>query len=713
LVSAAKRDNIPDSAPGIAMRRVAKEKEEMKALSIRCGLTMSMLLGCALLLSAQESGKRPIAFDDMIKLHRIAEPQVSRDGKWVAYTVSTPDLETNRGVSNIWVVSTAGGAAMQLTQSGHDSSAVWSPDGKTLAFLSSRSADSQVYLLSMDGGEAHALTKLSTGADIVKWSPDGKTIAFTSSVYPDCKDDECNKKRDEEKEKNKVKAHVAEHLLYRHWTHWNEGKRSHLFIVRADGITAPQDLTPGANYDVPPDERGGPGDINFSPDGKEICFAAVTDKMEATSTNADLFIVPAGGGEPKRITTQPGFDGNPVYSPDGKFIAYHAQLAAGYEADRWRVLLYDRAAGRIENLTETFDRSANELAWSPDSKTIYFTAENETQKPLYAMAARFGAEPKKVIADTYNMAISFSADGKTLVFERTSLTLPAELFAASSDGSNVRQLTHQNDSMLSFMEMNAPETFWFEGAEGIKVQAMLIRPPRFDATKKYPLLVLLHGGPQTMWSNAWGYRWNAQVFSAAGYVTLMINRRGSTGYGQKFTDEITNDWGGRAYVDVMNGVDFTLKKYPFVDESRMAAAGGSYGGYMADWIATHTGRFKAIVSHASVYDKVSMYATEELWFEEHDMQGTPWSNPESYKKWAPVTYAGELGKFKTPTLVIAGERDYRVPYTQSLEFFSALQRQGVPSKLVVFPDEGHWVVKPQNSQFWYKTFLDWLATYVK
>ena len=693
----------------------------MKGVILHC-VFVSVLLGSAPTISAQESSKHPITFDDMIKLHRIAEPQVSPDGKWVAYTVSTPDMDANRGKSNIWVVPTAGGAAMQLTQSGHDSSPVWSPDGKTLAFLSSRSGESQVYLLSMVGGEAQTLTKLSTGADMVKWSPDGKTIAFTSSVYPDCvsrsaaalnNDDDCNKKRDEEKEKNKVKAHVAEHLLYRHWTHWNEGKRSHLFVIPADGSAASRDLTTGTDYDVPPDERGGPADINFSPDGREICFTAVVDKMEAINTNGDLFLVPVAGGEAKRFTAQPGFDGNPVYSPDGKYIAYHAQLTAGYEADRWRVMIYDRAAGRIENLTETFDRSADELAWSPDSKTIYFTAENETQKPIYAMAARFGAQPKQIISDTYNTAISFSADGKALVFARTSLTLPAEVFAASSDGANVRQLTHQNDSILAGLEMNAPETFWFDGAEGTKVQAMLLRPPKFDATKKYPLLVLLHGGPQTMWSNAWGYRWNAQVFSAAGYVTLMINRRGSTGYGQKFTDEITNDWGGKPYVDVMNGVDYTLKKYPFVDGSRMAAAGGSYGGYMADWMATHTGRFKAIISHASVYDKVAMYATEELWFEEHDMQGTPWSNPESYKKWAPVTYAGELVKFKTPTLVIAGERDYRVPYTQSLEFFNALQRQGVPSKLVVFPDEGHWVLKPQNARFWYKTFLDWLAAYLK
>lgn len=685
----------------------------MKGLFLRSALASALTLACGFASAAQETAKHPITFDDMIKMHRVAEPQISTDGKWVAYSVATPDMDANRNVTNIWMVSTSGGAAAQLTQSGHDSSPVWSPDGKTIAFLSSRSGEAQVYVLSLEGGESQRLTKLSTGADLVKWSPDGKTIAFTSSVYPDCKDDDCNKKRDEENEKNKVKAHVAERLLYRHWTHWNEGKRSHLFVIPADGSAAPRDLTSGADYDVPPDQRGGPADINFSPDSKEICFTAVTDKMEAISTNGDLFTVPVAGGEIKRITTQPGFDGAPAYSPDGKYIAYRAQLTAGYESDRWRVMLYDRQTGKIENLTEGFDRSADELAWSADSKSIYFTAENETQKPLYQMAPRPGAEPKTILADTYNASFSLSGTGKTMVFERTSLTMPAEVFTASSDGSGARQLTHHNNAILATLEMNPPETFWFAGAEGTRIETMLIRPPKFDANKKYPLLVLLHGGPQTMWSNAWGYRWNEQVFSAPGYVTLMINRRGSTGYGQKFTDEITNDWGGKAYVDVMNGVDHALKKYPFIDGTRMAAAGGSYGGYMANWIATQNGRFKAIISHAGVYDKVAMYATDELWFVEHDMQGTPWSNPEGYHKWAPVTYAGELGKFKTPTLVICGERDYRVPYTQSLEFFNALQRQGVPSKLVVFPDEGHWILKPQNAQFWYKTFFDWLALYLK
>jgi dipeptidyl aminopeptidase/acylaminoacyl peptidase len=693
----------------------------MKSIGLRSGLAAAALMLCSISRApAQEAAKHALTFDDMIKLHRVGDAKMSPDGKWVVYSVTAPDMEANRNASNIWMVPTEGGAPIQLTQSGHDSSPVWSPDGKMLAFLSSRAGTSQVYVLPLNGGEAHAWTHLSTGADIVKWSPDGKTIAFTSSVYPDCKDDACNKSRDEEKEKNKVKAHVYEQLLYRHWTHWFEGKRSHLFVVpapsgpaQAEETTAPRDLTPGANYDVPPDERGGPQDIDFSPDSSELCFTAVTDKVEAISTNGDLFLVPVtGGAEPKRITTNPGFDGGPVYSPDGKSIAYHAQLTPEYESDRWRVMLYDRQSGKIDNLSESFDRSAEELVWAPDSKTIYFTAENETLQPIYAMEPRVGAQPRKVVAEGFNTAPSLSKDGKTMAFVRSSMIMPAEIFEAAP-GENARQLTHQNESILANVEMNAPETFWFEGAEGTRVQAMLLRPPDFDKAKKYPLLVILHGGPQTMFANSWGYRWNPEVFASPGYVCLMINRRGSTGFGQKFVDEITNDWGGKAYVDVMKGVDAALAKYTFIDGKRMAAAGGSYGGYMADWIATHSGRFKAIISHAGVYDKTSMWATEELWFEEHDMQGTPWSNPDSYHKWAPATYAGDLGKYKTPTLVIAGELDYRVPYTQSLEFFNSLQRQGVPSKLVVFPDEGHWILKPQNAQFWYKTFLDWLATYLK
>ncbi len=671
--------------------------------------------GLAPAVIAQQTEKRAITFDDLIHMQRVGEAQVSRDGKWVAYTLAVPNMDANRNESNIWMVPAAGGASVQLTRSGHDSSPQWSPDGKTIAFLSSRDGAPQIYLLSTEGGEPAPLKHLSTGADLVKWSPDGKLLAFTSWVYPDCQDDACNSARDAERGKSKVQARIYDHLLFRHWTHWNEGKRSHLFVVAADGGAAPRDLTAGADYDVPPDEREWPeNNLAFSPDSKELCFTAVTDKMEAISTNGDLFLVAAAGGEPKRITTNPGFDGSPVYSPDGRFIAYHAQFTPEYESDRWRVMVYDRKTHNHENLTERFDRSATNLAWSADSKTLYFSAEDRAQVPIYSMAAKTGAEPKAIVSEGGNGSVTFSGDGRTMVFTRATMTMPAEIFAAASDGSGARQLTHHNDGRLAALDLNPPEPFWFDGADGAKVQGMLVRPPHFDPAKKYPMLLLIHGGPQNMWANAWSYRWNPEVFAAPGYVAVMINPRGSTGYGQRFTDEIRDDWGGRAYQDLMKGVDYVVGQYPYVDGLRIAAAGGSFGGYMVNWMAVHTGRFKAFISHAGIFDKMAMYgSTEELWFEEHDMAGTPWTNPASYSKWSPLTYAAELGKYKTPTLVICGERDFRVPDTQSMEFFTALQRQEVPSKLVVYPDEGHWILKPQNSQLWHKTFLDWLATYLK
>src|SRR5258708_6528861 len=336
---------------------------------------------------------------------------------------------------------------MQATQSGHDSSPAWSQDGKTLAFLSSRDGNSQVYLLSMEGGEAKKLTTLSTGADLFQWAPDGKAIAFTSAVYLDCKDDACNGKRDEEKEKSKVKARIYDHLLFRHWDHWNDGKRSHLFVMPVDGNASGRDVTAAADYDIPPDERGESNDFAFSPDGKEICYTAVPDKVEAISTNGELFVVPAAGGEPKKITTNPGFDGNPVYSPDGQYIAYHAQLTAGQQAGRWPVRLYAPKSGKAANLSEGFDRSATNLSWSPDTKTIYFLAENETLQPVYAIEPRAGATPKKIV-DGYNSAYSFSADGKTLVTERTSLTMPGELFVAAGDGSGQKASKPPNHGTL-------------------------------------------------------------------------------------------------------------------------------------------------------------------------------------------------------------------------------------------------------------------------
>ena len=664
---------------------------------------------------AQSGQKRAITFSDLISMHRVSDPQISPDGAWVAYTVATPDLDANRSGSNIWMVAVSGGAARELTTSGKDSRPRWSPDGKSIAFLSSRGGVPQVYIISLAGGEPARLTSISTGADNELWSPDGKSIAFTSGVYADCKDDACNAQRDAAREKDKVKAHVYEKLLFRHWTDWSDGKRSHLFIVSSSGGTM-RDLTPGADYDVPPFNLGEPEPVSFSPDSRELCFTANTDKDEAYSTNGDLFTVAAdGSSQPQRITSNPANDWGGVYSPDGKWIAYRAQMQPGYESDRWRLMLYDRTqpGAKPVNLTEKFDANVESVNWSADSKTIYFETEEKGELPIYSIAAAPGSTPKSLLGNTFNADLNLGRDGRTLVFTRTNLSMPAEVFAANSDGSAVHQLTHQNDALLAQLDLPKMEPFWFNGAGGTQVEGFLMRPPHFDATKKYPTLLLIHGGPQGEWDDSWGYRWNEQTMAAPGYVVVAINPRGSFGYGQKFTQEISRDWGGKVYDDLMKGLDAAIAKYPFIDASRLGAAGGSYGGYMIDWIATHTGRFKCLISHAGPYDETSMYgATEELWFMDWEFGGTPWSKPELYTQWSPSEYAGALGKFKTPTLVIGGELDFRVPYTQDLQFFTALQSQGVPSKLIVFPDEGHWILKPQNSEFWYRNFLGWLSKYL-
>ena len=694
----------------------------IRALAI-IGSAFALLAFAAVCIPAaraqQPHQKRPIAFSDLVSMDRVSGPQLSPDGKWIAYEVGAPDLDANRVAHNIWLVAATGGEPRQLTRGGSDQRPRWSPDGRKLAFLSSRDGTPQVYWLALDGGEPARLTSLSTAADNELWSPDGKWVAFVSSVYPDCRDDACNSTRDAETAKNKVKAHVHEKLLFRHWTSWWDGKRSHLFVMPSDGSAAARDLTPGADYDVPPFSLGGPEAIAFSPDSQELCFTANTDKDEALSTNGDLFTVPAdSSSEPRRITSNPGDDGAPVYSPDGKWIAYRAQFQPGYEADRWRLMLYDRAQHKSANLTEKFDRSIDELAWSADSKNIFFIAEAQAEAPIYSVAVASATEPassaQTIVRDGFNGEIAVSNDGRRIVFTRQSIAAPSEIFLANSDGSGVRQITHHNSTRLAQLDLSQAEPFWFDGAANTKVEGLVVRPPHFDPAQKYPLLLLVHGGPQGAWNDAWSYRWNAEMFAAPGYVVLMINPRGSTGYGQKFTEEISKDWGGKVYDDLMKGVDAAIAKYPFIDSSRTAAAGASYGGFMIDWIATHTGRFKCLVSHAGPYDAVSMWSsTEELWFQEWEYGGTPWQNPELYKKWSPVEYAAALGKFKTPTLVIGGELDFRVPYTQDLEFFTALQRQAVPSKLVIFPNQGHWILRPQDSQFWYRTVLDWLATYLK
>jgi dipeptidyl aminopeptidase/acylaminoacyl peptidase len=526
-------------------------------------------------------------------------------------------------------------------------------------------------------------------------------------VYPDCADIPCNQKREKERESSPIKARVLDRLLFRHWNTWKDGKRSHLFIVPVEG-GQPKDLTPG-DADVPPFSLGGPDDYAFSPDGREICFARTPERDEALSTNSDLFVVSVDGSAPaKKLTTNPAADASPAYSPDGRFIAYRAQSRAGFESDRWQLMVWERASGHTRSLTPDFDRMVESFAWTPDSQGLYVIAGEEARQPIFKVDAR-GGPVRKLLDSHTNDDLQVTPDGRRLVFSHQSLSAPADIFAVNSDGSGLKQLTGVNRELLSQLDLQEPESVWFAGADGTRIQSWLIKPPRFDPAKKYPLLLAIHGGPQGVWGDAMSYRWNGQVFAANGYVVLMPNPRGSTTFGQKFLDEIREDWGGRVYEDLMKAVDHAVT-LGYVDPNRLAAAGGSFGGYMVNWIAGKTGRFKCFVSHAGVFNLTSMYGvTEELWFPEWEFAGTPWTNRATYEKWSPHNLAEN---FKTPTLVIHGELDFRVPISEGFQLFTALQRLGVPSKMLYFPDEGHWILKPANSQLWYKTFSDWLDKYL-
>jgi len=666
-----------------------------------------LLLGIlAALLAGQ---KQPFDVNALLKIARISEPQLSPDGKTVAFTVQTVDIDQNTKPKQIYIVPVNGGAPRQITTLGTDNERPqWAPDSKRIAFISNRSDSSQVWIMNADGSQSKQITNLSTEAGGIVFSPDGKKLVFTSDVFPDCPDDNCNKARIEDEKKNKVKARSYTTLLYRHWTQWQSKRRSHLMVVDANGGPV-KDLTPG-DRDVPPFSLGGPDDYAVSPDSKEVCFTMNGDSVQATSTNTDLFVVSIEGGEPKKITINPGSDASPQYSPDGKWLAYRSQQRPGYESDRWRLIVLDRATGLTNAVTDSLDRPVQSFTWSHDSKTLFFTALDRGQQSIQMIPATGGATKVIVGGPVSADDMQFTSDGKMMIYDAQSGSGPSEIYRVASSGGMPVALTHLNDALLSRYDLPALEDFWVDGAEKARVQSFVVKPPNFQPGRKYPVLFLIHGGPEGEWGESWTYRWNAQVFAGAGYLVVMPNPRGSFGYGQKFTEEIKDDWGGRAYEDIMAVVDH-VSALPYADADRMAAAGGSYGGYMIDWMLGHTQKFKALISHAGVYDLRSEFgATEELWFPLWEFAGTPWDNPDTYTKWSPSYYVKD---FHTPTLVMHGELDFRVPYTQGLQLFTALQLQKVPSKLLEFPDEGHWILKPQNSVLWYNTFLEWIGEWTK
>ncbi len=654
--------------------------------------------------------KKPLSFDDFIRIKRISDPQISPSGEWVAFVVTVMDKNQNSANSDIWIIPIQGGKAWKLTSSPKsDTTPRWSPDGKDIAFISTRSGEPQIWIIPPNGGEARKISTLSTGASGVIWSPTGDHLAFTSSVYPDCPDDECNKKRNAERAKSSVKAKTFEHLLFRHWNSWRDGKRSHLFVTPREG-GKPVDLTPG-DFDTPPVSLGSGSDYTISPDGQEMCYVRNIDPELKVSlgTNNDLFLTAIRDGQPEKLTTNRANDNSPHYSPDGRFIAFRAMARPGFEADRYTLKLYDRKSKKISDLTDHLDRSVQEILWSPDSSQIYFTY-GDSGRMILARLNLATRKTETVIEGHYLRSIRISSSGRTLVFLREALHQPAEVYSFDLRTKRMAQLTNVNDTLLSGLEMNQAQEFSFEGGDGDRVHGFLLKPPRFEASKTYPLVMLIHGGPQGAWSDNFHFRWNAQMFASPGHVVAMINFHGSTGYGQEFTDSISGDWGGKPYQDIMKGLDFLLDRYEFIDKDRLAAAGASYGGYMINWIEGHTDRFKCLISHAGVFDLRSMYGeTEELWFPEWDFRGTPWTNPEMYEKWSPSAY---VQYFRTPCLVTHSQFDFRVPVTQGFQLFTALQRMKVPSKMLYFPDEDHFIRKPQNAELWWKTVLGWIANHL-
>jgi dipeptidyl aminopeptidase/acylaminoacyl peptidase len=708
--------------------------------------------------------KRPMTFEDMMQMKRLGDTAVSPDGKWLAYVVTTVDLDQNTKTMELWLQAIASATSSGSTdersapfklgvgQPG-DSGVQFSPDGKRILFISARTGANQIWLADFDtatgaASHLHKLTNLDLGIDNAKWSPDSHSIVFTAPVYPDCPailpDDngagaEYNYDRDAKAADSKVKAQIFTQLLYRHWDHYTGEKRSHLFLISVDG-SGMRDLNPGDVHDVPTDYPTDPigCGCDISPDGKELAFTENVDAVPAVSTSASIFVLDLTdpSAKARKISTSAGGNLEPAYSPDGKWLAWRSQARAGYESDRFQLLVYGRAARTIRDLLPKFDNWVNEFSWAADSKEIYFTSAVAGEEPL--LVATFDGTVQTVSDKGSFRDLHPLAGGQTIVANRMTISSPSEMVAINaSSGSpsvgaqisipgvpgtasfgpvsvtQIQQITNLNTELV-FLQLDLPkmESFWFTAADKTKLEGFIIRPPGFDAAKKYPVKFLMHGGPQGAWGDDWSYRWNAELFAANGYVVIMINPRGSTGYGQAIVEGVSGDWGGKPFTDLMEGLDYAEQHYPFIDKDRECALGASYGGYMANWVLGHTNRFKCIVSHDGMFDAESAFGTtEEDWFNIWEFKGHPWDyygrpdaeNP--YRKWSPSLFAKN---FKTPTLVVHGQLDYRLDVSEGFQLFDTLQMLGVPSKMLYFPDEGHWVLKPQNSQLWWKTVNDWV-----
>ncbi|MFL5341187.1 MAG: prolyl oligopeptidase family serine peptidase [Gemmataceae bacterium] len=708
----------------------------------RLALPLLCVIGVAMHPEPGAAAGRPMTVADLYKFKRVSDAQISPDGKWVVYVVAAVDLAGNKSSSNLWLAPAAGGEPRQLTTTDKkDRHPRWSPDGKRILFESTRGGDQQLWVIDLAGGEARQVTHVSSEASGGVWSPDGSHIAFVSAVYPEFSEkpfkesNEANKKKSEEISKSPVKAKVFKRLFYRHWDSWVEDKRQHLFVQQvayrqvdspksADGLPKwePRDVTPGDRDANPTSTTFETGD-NFtsSPDGQFLVFTAVPEKGEAWSTNHDICRVSIHNSSPKwEALTGDNLaaDSGPVFSPDGKKLAYRAQKKAGYEADKWDLMIVDcdasgKLTGKPKAITAGLDRSVDDYIWGPDNATLFFTAEENAGKPIWEIHSGTGSV-SKLVTGGQNNSISVSANGERLAFTNAALDHPPRVAVTATQrgASEKPHVIDPNAGLLAELAMQRPESAEVPVEGGGKMQMWILKPPGFDPQKKWPVAFLVHGGPQGAWEDGWSYRWCPELWAAQGYVVALPNPRGSTGFGQKFVDEISGDWGGKCFRDLMAGADY-VEKLDYVDKDRIGAAGASFGGYMMDWFAVSTPRFKCLISHCSVWNFESMWGTtDELWFDEYEHGGLPWEFPGKYREYSPHTKAANLGKYRTPMLLIQNDLDFRCPVGQGIELFSALQRQGVKSKFINFPDEGHWVLKPANSEYWHKEVFAWLKEHV-
>ena len=658
---------------------------------------------------------RPFTARDMVTLDRLSDPRVSPDGRFVIYSRRVADYDANKAKSELWLIDLSGKTPaaprmLDASTGGGVSSARWGADGRSIYFLSSRSGSMQVWRADVAAPGASQVTKLPFDVGGFKTSPDGKTLAVAMAVFPDCPTLQCTADRDAARAAKKTTGVVYDKLFIRHWDEWADGKRNHLFVLTFDekGINAdnPVAIMQGFDGDAPSKPFGDETEFAFSPDGKQVIFSArLAGTTEPWSTNFDLYATAANGsGAPVNTTAaNKAWDTGPVLSPDGRLTAYRAMKRPGFEADRWQIIIRDGTTGAERPLAADWDRSADSLAWAPDGKTIFVTAGDVGQTRLFAIDVKSG----KVTPLTGPGHVGgFDVSKKGIVYTQDTLAGPAQVFMIGLKGGKPVQLTNANADKLAGVEFGDFEQFSFPGWNGETVHGYLVKPVGFDPSKKYPVAFLIHGGPQGSFGNLFHYRWNAQTYAGRGYAVVMIDFHGSTGYGTAFAQSIVGHWGDRPLEDLQKGWTAALGKYSWLDSSRACALGGSYGGYMVAWIASQwQSPWKCLVNHAGLFDTRSMaYATDIPNFSE-EQYGVPWTDPQAVDRFNPVVHVKD---WKTPMLVIHGARDYRVPLDQGIGAYTANQRLGVPTEFLYFPDENHWVLKPQNSVQWYASVEAWM-----